>query len=225
MLEDLFPAPIVLVSASEAGLWDAPLALDDAPDIAHAAASRQREFAVGRACAREALTRLGLAAGPLPRSDSRAPRWPAEATGSITHCQGFCAAAAGPRDAVRAIGLDAERSGRVTDRILERITTDAEREALAGLGAAPDELGWGTRVWAAKEAALKCAATALGEMPAPREARIRLDPERGRFEATLASAGASGAPHRLAGRYATQDDLVVAGLCWPTSTDTHAPAR
>ena len=218
MLDVLLPAPIVLVSADAEGLWDAAPAPEEAEDIAHAAPARQREFAAGRACARAGLARLGLDAGALRRGASRAPIWPEGVVGSITHCSDFCAAAVAPRAFARSVGLDAERQGRVTPRILARITTEGERAALAARpagDAAPDR---GTHVWTAKEAALKCLAVALGEMPGPREVEVVLSEQGDRFEARVRSTRFARAAPTLRGRHAQQGSLVVAATWWPADT-------
>src|SRR3990167_7305399 len=57
-------------------------------------AKRQPEYLAGRRCAREALRRVtGTAAVPAVGAD-RAPQWPAEVSGSITHRSGWAAAPA-----------------------------------------------------------------------------------------------------------------------------------
>ncbi|MBW2270331.1 MAG: 4'-phosphopantetheinyl transferase superfamily protein [Deltaproteobacteria bacterium] len=216
MLEALFPPGVVAVSADAAELWDAALHPGEVSTIAHAAASRQREFAVGRACARAALARLGLSAGPIPRTALRAPAWPDGATGSITHCRGYCAAAVARCETVRALGIDAERTGRVTWAILERVTTEREREVLGTMlpGDAPQD--WPTLVWCAKESVLKCLAGATDRMPGPREISIELARER--FTARLLSARLSGVGvAELRGRVVRHGSLVLAGVALPTA--------
>ncbi len=216
-LETLFPPGTVAVSADAAALWDAPLHPGEAAAIAHATASRQREFAVGRACAREALSRLGVVVGAIPRTERRAPAWPDGATGSITHCRAYCAAAVALRENVRALGFDAERIGRVTGPILERVTSESERQALAAVSCEQDALDWPTLVWCAKESVLKCLASATGRMPGPREVVIELGPER--FTARLLSADLAGVGlTELHGRTACRGSLVLAGVAVPAAT-------
>ena len=70
-----------------------PLEAPERAAVAGAVASRQREFAGGRTCARRALLRLGHAAQPIPVGACRAPVWPHGVVGSITHCSSFAAAA------------------------------------------------------------------------------------------------------------------------------------
>ncbi|NPV02464.1 MAG: 4'-phosphopantetheinyl transferase superfamily protein [Brevinematales bacterium] len=86
---------------------------DELASIAHASPVRRREFATGRACAREAIRALGIAGDiPLPRGPFREPMFPDGVTGSISHTDGMtCAAAAFSRD-YRAVGIDIQILGR-----------------------------------------------------------------------------------------------------------------
>ena len=91
---------------------------------------RKAEFRAGRACAREALARLGFAGWPLLPAATREPKWPDGFVGSITHCDRFCAAAVSKRDVCAGIGIDAETISRVSDRIAPLVCTDGELRAL-----------------------------------------------------------------------------------------------
>lgn len=77
-------------------------------EIAGAGDKRRREFTTARRCARRALARLGLAPGPLPTGPTGAPVWPVGVTGSITHCDGYRAAAAARTADLAGLGIDAE---------------------------------------------------------------------------------------------------------------------
>ncbi|WP_018680524.1 4'-phosphopantetheinyl transferase family protein [Actinokineospora enzanensis] len=92
--------------------------------------ARRREFATTRACAREALAGLGVRPGPIPVGADRSPGWPAGVVGSLTHCACYRAAAVANSRAVRSVGIDAEPAHPLPRRVLERVTTQAERAAL-----------------------------------------------------------------------------------------------
>src|SRR3569623_1114660 len=62
-----------------------PIHPDEAQQVAGAVAKRRVEFAAGRACARRALTRLGIRDFVLKNGAARAPRWPRGVVGSISH--------------------------------------------------------------------------------------------------------------------------------------------
>jgi 4'-phosphopantetheinyl transferase EntD len=91
---------------------------------------RKREFRVGRACAREALSRFGWAGWPLLPDASRAPVWPDGMVGSITHSMDYCAVAVGRRRAWAGIGIDAEAIGRVQETIAPLVCMKDELFAL-----------------------------------------------------------------------------------------------
>lgn len=213
MLETLFTHEVVAVAAQGA-LWDAlPL---PGECLEAASPSRRREFAAGRACAREALARLGFAPTAIPRGPDRAPQWPLGVVGSITHCRGFCAAAVTRCEAHRALGLDAECSGRVSEAILRRIVSDAE---LAALTALPADQEWRTLLWSAKESLRKCVAAAIGRLPGPREMQVRFsaaDGEHGAWAAELAPGYAADlGGGAFEGRYVRGAGLVVTGIALP----------
>ena len=69
---------------------------------------RLAEFTAGRAAARRALAGAGLPMAAIPMGKDRAPIWPTEAMGSISHCAGACMAVAGRRGDFAGIGLDLE---------------------------------------------------------------------------------------------------------------------
>lgn len=106
VLSSLLPSGVCLEES-----WDdKPTDLFEAEAllVAGAIPARQQEFATGRACARRALARLGVESGPIGRDAAGAPTWPVDVVGSITHCQGYRAAAVARKRLVRGIGIDAE---------------------------------------------------------------------------------------------------------------------
>lgn len=70
---------------------------------------RQAEFLAGRFCAQEALHQLtGTRSTPSAGAD-RAPIWPAEVTGSISHGAGYVAAVVAAKSHWQSLGLDIEQ--------------------------------------------------------------------------------------------------------------------
>jgi enterobactin synthetase component D len=207
----LFPSGVAgaeLVDLDAAG----PLHPVERSAVAHAAPRRVREFAAGRHCAREALQQLGLPAGALPRGADRAPRWPDGAVGSIAHCEGYCGAVVGRRVALAGLGLDVERRGRVAERLLRRIATEAERAEIEALPEA-ERRERATLLFAAKEAFYKAQQPAARATLGFRDAAVRvLDGER--FELVLARdvAAAGPAGTRFPGRYRLEGPHVFAAL-------------
>ena len=150
VLASLLPPAVVVVETRRSDVAP-PLLEEEQRFVRHATAARRREFAVGRACARAALRRLGYRGQAIPADDDRAPVWPDGLIGSITHCAGFTAAAVARRVDLTMLGIDAERAGRLDDDVAEHVAGDEER------GRANDELGIdaGVVLFSAKEAVYK----------------------------------------------------------------------
>ncbi len=94
-----------------------------------AAPPRYRKYATGRLCVRTAFTRLGLPVVPVGRGPSGEPQWPQRLVRSITHCDGYRAAAVARRAEVAGIGIDAEPHIPLPSEVLPQVV-DAEEQAL-----------------------------------------------------------------------------------------------
>ena len=105
-------------------------------------AKRQTEYLAGRLCAREALRRVtGTPAVPAIGAD-RAPQWPAEVSGSITHGSGWAGAMVAHASTWRGLGLDVERrlAPARAERLAGEILTPGELQQLQGL--TPEQRAW-----------------------------------------------------------------------------------
>ena len=128
---------------------------DEWEDIAAAAPARQREFTAGRLLARALGETLGLQPIPLRRAEDRSPIWPADRTGSLSHCDTLCAAAVGKRSAIQSIGVDIETIGRVEQKLWPTLFTEKEADYFSSL--APEKVAReSTLFFSAKEAFYKC---------------------------------------------------------------------
>ncbi|WP_434059977.1 4'-phosphopantetheinyl transferase family protein [Pseudomonas fulva] len=105
-------------------------------------AKRQAEHLAGRLCAREALYRLTGVASVPPVGEDRAPQWPAQVSGSITHGQGWAAAIAAATGQWRGLGLDVEEvlSSERAERLVGEILSADELTRIAGLS--PEQRAW-----------------------------------------------------------------------------------
>lgn len=154
LLGSLLPPGVA--TAELAGEGDAALLLEGERHLLERAApARAREFAAGRLCARRAAARFGFVDVPIVAGADRRPQWPGRLTGSITHTDGFSAAAVGDRRRFRAIGIDAERLGRVSRDLWSHVLVPAEADWIASLPA-PLQTGVATLIFSAKEAFYKC---------------------------------------------------------------------
>lgn len=118
-----------------------------------AVAGRRKEFAAGRAAAREALAQLGLAPQAILVGDDRAPIWPAGLVGSISHSGDCAMAAVARRGDAQAIGIDVEEGTPLEDGLVGIICSESER---AWLQAQAEPALMAKLVFSAKEAAYKC---------------------------------------------------------------------
>jgi enterobactin synthetase component D len=187
-------------------------------ELAAAVTKRQLEFAAGRHCAREALTRLGHpdAGAVIPSGPHREPRWPAGITGAITHTRGYASVAVARTSQTSGVGLDAElwvdadTAGRIGPLVAQRAEVDAVAEALGW--PSPRAL---TLIFSAKEAVFKCLFPRVGHYFDFLDAAIGVvDAARGELAAELlvTLTPALRAGHVLAGRFVHDTARVYTGL-------------
>jgi 4'-phosphopantetheinyl transferase EntD len=177
----LLPAGIVVVEAT-GDVDPGPLLGDEGLAIVRAIERRQREFARGRTCARRALAILGWPDAIVLAADDRSPRWPHGATGSITHCRDYCAAAAGRAETWASIGIDAEVAQRLEPGVEERIVLPAER---ARFGRFDPALPWPCVVFSAKEALYKAVHPLTSRWLDFHDVELEIDPVRGAWQARI----------------------------------------
>ncbi len=209
MLQSLLPAGVS--GAETRGDEFESAAFDlEFPFVLASSAKRRRDFAAGRTCARRALARFGIEAGPLPIALNRTVAWPAGFIGSITHTEGYCAAAVARLADYSSLGIDAEGIGNVDERLEEAICVPSERERLRRAGSAERRL-LSTLIFSAKEAFYKWQYPLTGKWLDFHEVEIESD--RDTFVAqALVSLGHSIGFARVPGRFAA-DDSVVVSVC------------
>ncbi|MFX0540191.1 4'-phosphopantetheinyl transferase family protein [Roseovarius sp. S4756] len=184
----------------------------EAPAIARAAPARAREFAAGRAAARDAMIQLGRAPAAVASGADRAPIWPEGLTGSISHTTDRCIAALAPCDRVRAIGTDIEDASPLAPDLIPEICTLAERAWLACQPEAARGI-LAKLIFSAKECAYKCQYPLTGLLLDFDTFEITPDLDTGQFEATLSRpVGTLAAGTCLAGRFLIAQDLIACGI-------------
>ncbi len=118
-----------------------------------AVAKRQAEWLAGRLLVRAAQQALGLTVASIASGEDRAPIWPADQRGSISHARGHCACILLPEGHGHpGIDIETRAEGHALESIL-RITTHGPDEAM--LRAAPDPGLWATLCFSAKETLYK----------------------------------------------------------------------
>jgi 4'-phosphopantetheinyl transferase EntD len=211
MIESLLPPAVMAVEAFHDG-EPAPLFPEEEAAVARAVDKRRYEFATGRRCARLALERLGLPAGPVPVGANREPLWPDGVVGSITHCAGYRAAAVARSTDVTGVGIDAEPHEPLPDGLLTTVARPAEVAHLADLGHRHPQVAWDRLLFCAKEAVYKVWYPVTRRWLGFEEAEVVFDPATGTFSAALLVP----APlENLPGRYLVANGLLLAAVTVP----------
>ncbi|MFK3799620.1 4'-phosphopantetheinyl transferase [Pseudomonas sp. NPDC088444] len=101
--------------------------------IQRSVAKRQTEFLAGRLCAREAMRLLDGRQHVPPIGEDRAPVWPGDLCGSITHSTGWAAAIVASKQHWRGLGMDVEQlmSSERASRLAGEILTADELQRMA----------------------------------------------------------------------------------------------
>ncbi|MFJ7077170.1 4'-phosphopantetheinyl transferase [Streptomyces sp. NPDC098781] len=224
MIEELLPDPVVTVEAygddeAEVGA----LYPEEEAVVARAVDKRRREFAVVRSCARSAMEKLGVPPQPILPGERGAPGWPPGLVGSMTHCDGYSAAALVRAADLASLGIDAEPHQPLPEGVLPAVALPAEAERLRRLAGDHPDLHGDRLLFSAKESVYKAWFPLTGKWLDFTEADIDVfvDPgERhsGGFRARLLVPGPRVGEHRLdgfEGRWTVQRGLVATAVSVP----------
>ncbi|WP_394621050.1 4'-phosphopantetheinyl transferase [Lentzea sp. JNUCC 0626] len=154
MLEQLLPPPIAAVERYND---DIPVELFPAEEelLGNSVPKRRFEFSTARACAREAMTSLGVEPAAILPGPKREPLWPDGVVGSLTHCTGYRAAALARVGDFATIGIDAEPHKPAPHGVLGAIAIPAELRRMPGLKADDPKICWDRLLFSAKESTYK----------------------------------------------------------------------
>ncbi|MFF2026755.1 4'-phosphopantetheinyl transferase [Streptomyces sp. NPDC058171] len=227
MLAEVLPSRVV-VAERFTDPSDVYLFPEEEAVIARAVDKRRREFSTGRYCARQALAGLGVDAVPLLPGERGAPGWPPGVVGSLTHCEGYRAAAVARDHELVSLGIDAEPHGPLPEGVLGSIALPAEEGTLAGLGRERPDVHWDRLLFSAKESVYKTWFPLTGEWLGFEEAELSFAPDEpggpsdsvgGTFRARLLKTGRDPRGRALTGfdgRWVVTRGLVVTAIA-------HAP--
>lgn len=182
--------------------------------VARAVDKRRREFTTGRWCARQALAGLGLAATGIPSGERGAPQWPDGVVGSITHCDGYRAAAVARRSVVAAVGIDAEPNGPLPTGVLDLVAGPGERDHLRTLAPAAPGVHLDRLLFSAKESVYKTWFPLTGRWLGFEEAEVTVDTGGG-FTARLLVPGPLVGGTQVdgfTGRWLVRDGLLITAV-------------
>jgi 4'-phosphopantetheinyl transferase EntD len=147
----LVPASVAVRESADPSSWRESPWPQERAAVERAVERRRLEHGTVRELARAAMGELGIGPRPLLSGARREPLWPDEVVGSLTHCRGYCAAAVALRVSILTIGIDAEISTPLSDRLIDRVCTASEQQRLP---ASPTGLGPKT-LFSIKEAVFK----------------------------------------------------------------------
>lgn len=181
--------------------------------VRDAVPERREELAAGRRQAHAALKALGEDVEVIGRGERGEPIWPNGVVGSITHCDGFVAAAVAPTTRYRGLGIDVEPAAKLPSGVLNEIASQTEKRHMTALAQLHPSIPWDRLLFCVKEACYKtwfpCEKTWLGF----EDAEVRIDPFYGAFTVELSRhIQRSNLPRRLSGHWGSTGEFVGAAI-------------
>jgi len=219
MIEAILPATVIAVEAREDAAGVVLFAAEEAA-IGQAVEKRRREFTTARACARAALSQLGLPAAAITSGERGEPRWPAGVVGSITHCDGYRACAIARSTEMATIGIDAEPHGALPEGVLGEIATAQELCWLRERRREMPNVHWDRLLFSAKESVYKAWFPLVRRWLGFEDAVLEVDAHAQTFTARLLVRGPLAAGERLtsfSGRWLIEDGLVLTAIALPSA--------
>ncbi|GAA2803938.1 4'-phosphopantetheinyl transferase family protein [Crossiella cryophila] len=213
MLEKIL-LPDIAVAEAFGDPPEAVLFAEEEALLGRSVEKRRREFTTVRHCARRALAELGRPATPLLRGERGAPIWPGGIVGSMTHCDGYRAAAVAEDTAVQTIGIDAEPHAPLPEGVLDAVSLPEERDWLSTLSRSEPGVHWDRLLFSAKESVYKAWFPLARRWLGFEEARLTVDPSAGSFQADLL---VPGPVEGFSGRWLVAEGLVVTTIAVPRS--------
>lgn len=216
MIERLLPPTVVVVETREE-LLDVVLFAQEELMVSQAVDKRRREFVTGRACARQALERLGLPITAIASGEHHEPLWPPGIVGSITHCTGYRACALARATHISGLGIDAEVNKPLAPGVLQRVAFGREQDLAADVSA-------GGPVWldmlifSAKEAVYKTWFPLTRRSLRFEDVELSLDLAAHTFRAALRVPGPTVDDVTLTelhGRWGLNDDVICTAVAIP----------
>ncbi len=219
VLPSLFPDKVV-TEETDTVSTEGRLFPEEEALVRRAVRKRRAEFVTGRLCARKALAKLGIADFPILMTKDRAPVWPSDIVGSISHAEGYCGAAVARRESVLSVGLDIEHVGRLARESWKHVCTGQELSWIESLGWEEQHLSLAI-AFSAKECVYKCLYQLERRWLDFHDLAISILQDVGEFEAELLKAAGRryGQRSRFTGKYAVQNGLVFTGLALERAGD------
>jgi 4'-phosphopantetheinyl transferase EntD len=219
VIEEILPPQVCAVDTTD-DPDDAVLLGDEESYLGRSVDKRRREFTTARHCARQALAALGVPPVAIARGEKGEPRWPDGVVGSITHCDGYRAAAVGRSGEVLTVGIDAEPHGPLPDGVLDAVSLPAERGWVGELARDHPGVHWDRLLFCTKEAVYKAWYPLAQRWLGFEDAHVTVDPERGTFRARLLVPGPLVAGRQVdgfTGRWLATERFLVTAIALTTA--------
>lgn len=213
MLERILPAAAVVVATT--GERSVELFPEEEAALGRAVEKRRREFVTARACAREALARLGLPERAVGSGARGEPIWPAGIVGSITHCSGYRACALAAASELLTIGVDAEVAAPLPSGLIDDIALPEERRWIERADAERPGVSWDRLLFSIKESIYKAWFPLARSWLGFEDASVVIDPASGTFTAHLLVPGPTLQGLKLdgfSGRWLCADGLLFSAV-------------
>lgn len=132
-----------------------------------------------------ALARLGIASSVVDHGEAGEPIWPEGVVGSVTHEDGFHAAAVAPRSRVLAVGIDVVAHRELPESLRAYIRTTEEAAQIRHLSQVMPETFWDCVLFGAKEAVYKALFPSTRQWLEFGDVVISFSPHRAAFSARV----------------------------------------
>lgn len=185
--------------------------------VAGAIQARRQEFRTGRHCAREALTQLGIPSTAIPAGAHGEPLWPPAIVGSITHCNGYRAAAVARDSQIRSLGIDVETQDPLPPGVLTEVALPDEQAEMHELRATLPMVHWDRVLFSMKETIYKSWFPLHRRWLSFTDCRVRIDPHHGTFSAHVLVESGPGWPISVRGTWETSD-MFIRTAAWVSAT-------
>jgi 4'-phosphopantetheinyl transferase EntD len=174
---------------------------------------RRQEFTAGRTCARMALEEFGITDTSVLIGKKREPLWPEQIVGSITHCEGYCAAVVAGQRSFAALGVDAETNRALPEEVLSLV---ADHDEQRWLHSAPKcAIHWDRLLFSIKESVYKVWYPLVGTWLGFHDVRVHIEPNLKEFQVDLHGAHPShrmAGPSVLRGGYLVRNNLLLTAI-------------
>jgi 4'-phosphopantetheinyl transferase EntD len=141
-----------------------PIHRDEMKLVTTAVPKRKREFVSGRSLCKAALSQFGYHDQSILQNSSRAPIWPDDIVGSISHCDWEAAVVLANSKNLVGVGLDVELDQPLIPEVEDSVCNSLDRR-LSRKQSALRDARWSKVIFCAKESVFKALNPLTSEVP------------------------------------------------------------